>query len=359
MKRVFALVLTLAMILMASAALTGCGGTKGDTGDSSTSGESSQDTTGGEEKTYKVGLSMNSFDSYQVIWYEAFVEEAEALGMEVMVTNADSDADTQITDVENFIVNDCDAVVICAVDPDGSAPAFNACTEAGVPVIAAQFTTTAEYSVMAGSVATDQTLNGLIQCLAIEEWMEKNPGVEIKAGYLQGAMGVWTAEERYQGFVDNLPDGAELVVANTANWNADEAQSLVEDWLITYPELNCIAAANDDMAIAAVNVLKAQGRTDFSDFLILGLNAQEDACDYIREGSMYQSVYYGQDKEAAFAARVCYAVLQGVDFGGEWIQSEGEVTDWLLSVTKENVDTFQDDYDPQISTVEELLAWEG
>lgn len=353
MKKRLTLIMAAILVLCLLCACAAPADTQDAGNDAAADAGSSGDSAGAESA--RIGLTMNSFDSYQTIWYESFVKEAESLGMEVTVTNGDSDVETQISDVENFIANNMDLVVICAIDPDGVAPAVEACNEAGIAVVAAQHPVNAEFEarVMLGR---DQTLHGLAQCQAIEAWMEKNPGVEIKAGYLQGAMGLWSAQERYDGFVDNLPEGAELVVANTANWNADEAAALVEDWLVAYPEINCIAAANDDMAVAAVNVLKTQGKTDFSDFLILGDNAQEDACEYIAEGSMYASVYYAQDIEAAFAADVCYAILQGVDFNGENIPAEAP-EGILLPVTKDNVDGFKDTYKPVIPTLDELLAW--
>lgn len=88
------------------------------------------------KETFKVGFAENTYTGDWRACEVADIEEkAKEYGYELVMTNADLDIEKQIGDVEDLIAQDCDLIVIVPVDAEAIAPAFEACKEAGIPVI--------------------------------------------------------------------------------------------------------------------------------------------------------------------------------------------------------------------------------
>lgn len=334
--------------------LTACSSSNSDA-DSTNAQDEVENSSNSDSYEYTIGLSMNSFDSYQTGWYQQFVDQANSLGMEVIVTNSENSVDKQISDVEGLVGQGVDLLAVCCVDGAALASTIDEATTAGIPVYCPQFETTSENMICCPGLGLDQAQNGVLQCQALENWLEEHPGKELKCGYLQGAMTIWSAAARYEGFADNLPEGAELIVADTANWSADEAMALVEDWLVAYPDLNCIVAANDEMALAAVNVLKSNGITDFSEFPILGVDVTEDGETAIAAGEMLASVYRDWQAEARMCADVGYAILQGQTFEGDKYVPTYTPDGTFVLVTQDNVDTYEENSNVATPSVQDFI----
>ena len=353
---VFAMAAIMAMSLCACSS----GGTDASSSASGTStsevSNNSSSAASSTDKVYNVGLSMNSFDSFQTQWYESYVERANELGMNVTVTNSENDVNKQISDVEGFVSKGMDLLAVLCVDGDALASTIDEATEAGIPVYCPQFESSSENMICCPGLGLDQKQNGVLQCEALQQWLDDHPGETLKVGYLQGEMTIWSAQDRYNGFAESLPEGVELVVADNAHWSADDAMALVEDWLVTYSDLNCIAAANDEMAIAAVNVLKTNGITDFDEFPILGVDCGEEGAKMIANGELYASVFRNFIAEARMCADVGYAILQGQTFEGEKYVPSYTPDGTFVLVTKDNADTYMDEANADTPSVEDWIS---
>src|SRR5579883_901328 len=106
----------------------------------------------------------------------------------------------------------------------------------------------------------------------------------------QGALGHTGAQGRAKGFyqvVKKYP-GIKVLAAETANWDVTQTARLWEDWLTKYPKIDAAFFHNDDMALAAYNVIKAHGRA--GKILIGGVDAMPPAINAVLEGKMYATV---------------------------------------------------------------------
>ncbi len=105
-----------------------------------------------------------------------------------------------------------------------------------------------------------------------------------------GALGHTGAQGRAKGFyqvVKKYP-GIKVLAAETANWDVTQTARLWEDWLTKYPKIDAAFFHNDDMALAAYNVIKAHGRA--GKILIGGVDAMPPAINAVLEGKMYATV---------------------------------------------------------------------
>ena len=207
--------------------------------------------------------------------------------VKVIMTNAEAKVDKQLSNVESLIQLKPDVISIISVDQNGSIPAFEAVKKAGIKVVNALKVAPHELADLK-VIGMDHFRHGQIQAEWLDKYMTENPNVKLKIGYLNSDPAVTDALARYTGFKENFLDkyvanGRAEEVANTyAYWVSDKALTVVEDWLQVNPDINCIVAASDLMALGAVQAAKAAKK----DIIILGIDGVPDAKAAIKEGSM-------------------------------------------------------------------------
>jgi ribose transport system substrate-binding protein len=291
-------------LLTAAAAVAPCGG-RGDS------------RTGQSSKT--IGLSLNALDEYQTEWFGYVEEEAKARGYQVVMLNAEGKVDKQITDVESLIQLKPAVIIIRATDSDGAVPAFEACDEAGIPTIDSGFGTTHKNTLKL--LQSQYNLCGL-QAQYCIDWLKANPGKKLKVGYIWGVQGISGTIDRYNGWKDTLlkayPDRVEILAEKVCNWSATETMAAVEDWLQAFPEMNCIVAMSDEMAIAAANVLQAAKKT-LNDCIVIGIDGSPNAQKCLRDGTLSATVYTSKKAEAKFTVDYADRIIKGESFAGQTI----------------------------------------
>lgn len=295
MKKVLALVLALIMVF----ALVACGKTDAPGGNSAAPGGNSA-APGGNDKvddvrTIKIAVSMSVMDEGMTKLY-GFMQDRAATytdyKIELTYTNAEGSVDKQLSDIDALIAQEPDIIYVMCVDSDGVAPGIKAIKDAGILAAAGRAINTDLLDFL--YVGFDQYSLGAVQADWLQAYLDANPGKTLNVGYIEGTSGQSSAAERFAGFKENFIDknagkgNVNLVVTGDGNYKTDVAQSLVEDWLIAYPEMNVIVCCNDEMAMGAVNAIKAAQRNDI---LVLGADGLDLSKELIREGSMAMTVF--------------------------------------------------------------------
>jgi ribose transport system substrate-binding protein len=292
----------------------------------------------GDSKTAQasktIGLSLNALDEYQTEWFGYVEAEAKARGYQVVMLNAEGKVDKQIADVESLIQLKPAVIIIRATDSDGAVPAFEACDEAGIPTIDSGFGTTHKNTLKL--LQSQYTLCGL-QAQYCIDWLKANPGKKLKVGYLWGVQGVSAVTDRYNGWKDPLfkayPDRVEILVEKVCNWSATETMAAVEDWLQAFPEMNCIVAMSDEMAIAATNVLQAAKKT-LDDCIVVGIDGSPNAQKCLQDGVLSATVYTSKKAEAKFTVDYAERIIKGENFAGQTIDPGQKISALMV---KDNV----------------------
>lgn len=250
MKKLLA-ILTVMVLMFALAA---CGQSSSSIASSESNTPESAATEG--DAVYSIAISINALDAFMTEWYGYLDAYLTGLGHKVNMTNAEGSLEKQISDVEALIQTAPDVIFINAVNTEGIVPAFEACTAAGIPVIDHTLKVPYEDTL---HLMFLQTIQGQMQAEWCLEWLENNPGETIRAGYLMGNAGSENAQERLAGWKERCEEGAgdnfTLLAEKVCDWSASQAMAAVEDWMQAHPDMNFIVACNDEMAIAAVNVV--------------------------------------------------------------------------------------------------------
>lgn len=252
----------------------------------------------------KIAFSVPSLGfPFFVHMQKQFNEEAAALGVEVINYDGQNQTTKQTADVEAAIISGVDGIVISPSDSVAMAPAVRQAVEAGIPVVTIDRRVDGVDGLL-GHVGADNVKGGEAQGNLIVKMFPD--GARIVN--LQGQPGSSPAIDRNQGVhnaLDGMADKYVFVAEQTANFAREEGASVTEAILAgldSPPDV--IVAANDDMALGAMQVVQEQGL----DIAIIGFDALPEALAAIRDGTLTATIEQmpGGQSRGALQAMVDY-----------------------------------------------------
>ena len=270
--------------------------------------------------------SKDNSDMFVKNIVDAAQARADELGVKFIVADARGDVNQQISDVENFITQQVDAIIAIPQDVEGSAPIVQMAHDADIPIVIDNGDI-ADTSYTAFVGCTDQESGEILG-----QWFVDNLEEGSKICIIEGPMGQSGQVGRYAGFeAVGMLDKFEVLACQTANWKRDEAMALAEDWLTTYgDDLKAIVCENDDMALGALSACKAAGRTDV---LIGGVDGLDEAVEAVKAGEMVISVLQDSYGQGTQGVETALKIVKGEEF-------EQDLRIPFLPITAENVDAY-------------------
>lgn len=237
----------------------------------------------------KIGATFPVLDAFLQKVADGMTAEAEAQGAEIDIVAADNKVDTQLSQVENFIAQGVDAILVVAVDTSAAGPMTTAAQEAGIPLI---YVNRKPADLPAGVpyVGSQSLVSGTLEMEQLATLAGQKGNVVI----MQGELTNEAALDRTKGCEDvvaKYPD-MKVVETDTANWDRAQGQALMENWLQAGVDFNIVCANNDEMALGAILALKAAGKTLGADgVLVGGVDATADALASLKAGELATTVF--------------------------------------------------------------------
>jgi ribose transport system substrate-binding protein len=281
---------------------------------------------GGEGGGPRIGLSISTLNNpFFVTLRNGAQDAAKKEGAELIVSDAQNDAATQQDDVQNYVTQQVDAILVNPVDSESIVPAVQAANQADIPVIALD--RGASGGEIATLIASDNVEGGRIAGKELIELVGSGPVAQ-----LEGIPGASPTRDRGQGFeeVINGQDAVELVASQTANFDRAEGLNVTENIIQSNPEIKGIFAQNDEMALGAVRALGNRAGTDVK---IVGFDGVEDALKAVQSGKMNATVAQQPDRIGSLGVENAIKVIDG-----ESVEKNIPVP--VKLVTKENVSEF-------------------
>ena len=192
--------------------------------------------------------------------------------------------DEQITAAQKFIQDGVDYLLLSAADTAGWDSVLKDAQDAGIRVILFDRTIDADESLYEASIVSDMAKEGQTAV----DWLKSQNLSEYNIIHLQGVMGS-AAQQGRTGALDDAAanDGFNLVTQQTAEWNAETAQQIVQSVIDSGKEFNVIYAENDDMAKGAVaaldkaNISHGVGK----DVIVMGFDCNKWALEELLAGN--------------------------------------------------------------------------
>ena len=306
LRSVILLVLALSMLL----ALTAC----------STSQKSDK---------VKIGVTLMDFSTEFGIGLKDYMTaKADAMGdVELTVVDAGGDAAKQLQQVETFISQKVDAIIMQPQEQEACSPAIDKAKAAGIPIINCNSLTITEPDAYVGS---NDSESAEIAMTYIAEQLGGKGNVLM----MHGHPGQTAEVKRTEGAMDILAQNPDMTLLDeqTADWDRAEAMTLRENWIQAYgDQINAVFCQNDEMALGALNALVQAGKKD--NVLVVGVDAIDDALQSVKDGKMDATVYQDCKGQAEGAIEAAYKLAKGESV-------EKEILIPFILVTTENVDEY-------------------
>lgn len=292
---------SLALLVVATLCLgllAGCGA-KGD------------EQTGGTDKggKVKIGVSIANFDdtflTYMMDGMKAYAEKHKD-EIDIEFVDAKEDMAKQMDQVENFIVQQKDAIVVVPVDTSATDPITSTATKEGVKLV---YVNRNPGKLPEGTyyVGSEEIVAGRLQM----EFLAEALGGKGKVAILMGKLDNEGALKRTEGNEEIAAkfDGIEIVDKQTGLWQRNEGMMKTEDWLNRFGDgLKAIASNNDDMALGAIQALKDAKREDI---LVVGVDATPDGLAALEAGDLSATVFQDAAGQGGGAVEVAFKSVKG------------------------------------------------
>jgi len=256
----------------------------------------------------KIGVSMDKFDdNFLTVLRNGMSEYAKTQsGVSLQIEDAKDDVSKQLSQVQNFIANGVNAIIVNPVDTSATAAITKAAAEAGVPLVYVnrQPIDIDKLGPKAAFVASNEVESGTLETQQICKLLDGKGNVLVMQGQLSNQAAVQRTADIHDVISKAPCDGIKIVAEQTANWDRTQAQNLMTNWLSKGLKFDAVIANNDEMAIGAIQALKAAG-VDTKKAIVGGVDATQDALASMKAGDLKVTVFQdaaGQGKGAVDTA---------------------------------------------------------
>lgn len=277
-----------------------------------------------------VGVSMAAFDdNFLTVLRNGMGDYAATLeGVELQAEDAQNDVSKQMSQIQNFIASGVDAIIVNPVDTDATAPMSALAEEAGIPLVYVnrQPINLENLPDNQAFVASNEVDSGTLETKEICRLLTEAGKTEANILVLMGELSNQAARQRTQDIHDVIatPECSFMKIAEeqTGNWSRQQGADLMTNWLSAGIQFDAVIANNDEMAIGAIQALKAAG-VDMGTMIVGGVDATQDALAAMAAGDLDVTVFQNAAGQGSGALDAALALARGEAVDREvWIPFE-------------------------------------
>jgi inositol transport system substrate-binding protein len=278
-----------------------------------------------------IGVTFPILDQFlQTVADGMEAKATEIGGVTLNIVAAEEQTDTQLGQVENFISQGVDAIIVIPVDTDAAGPMTAAAQEAGIPLVyvnrrPSDLPTGVPY------VGSDSLYAGTVEMQALAELAGGEGNVVILIGDPANEAAVL----RTQGCKDVVAENPGMTVTKeqAGNWYREEGLAIMENWIQSGDPIDVVCANNDEMALGAIEALKNADLLE--DVLVGGVDATADALAAMEAGELEVTVFQDADGQGGGGVEAAVALA-----GGETVPDLVDIP--YVLVTPDNMAEYMD-----------------
>jgi inositol transport system substrate-binding protein len=278
-----------------------------------------------EKPKIVIGVSLlNLSNEFIVMLNQSMNDKAKQLGVELIVNDAERSAEKQVQQVESFIAQKVDAIILNPCEVDASSPAVEKPIAAGIPIVNVNSETRAAPTAFVGSRDED---SGRIAMEFIAQRLNGHGGVLMMHGFMGQAAEI----KRAAGAREVLAKtpGLKLLAEQTAEWDRAKGMTLMENWIQSYGDkIDAVFAHNDEMGMGALLALEQSKRKN--KVVLVSVDAIADALAAVRDGRLDATVFQDAKGQGGTAVDTAVKIIRKQPY-------EKQVYIPFQLVTKENV----------------------
>jgi len=238
-----------------------------------------------------VGVSMALFDdNFLTAVRTSMSERAEQLHVQVQFEDAENDIGRQLNQIQNFIAQRVDAIVVNPVDTDATPRMTHLAARAGIALVYVnRMPADKQLPPRVSFVGSDESQSGTLEMAEVCRLLGGKGGIVVVMGELTNQ----AARQRTQDVQDVIArpacHGIHVLDQQSANWKRTEAADLMTNWLSAGLRPAAVVANDDEMAIGAIQALKQARLLDAT--IVAGIDATPDALAAMKSGELRVTVF--------------------------------------------------------------------
>ena len=266
----------------------------------------------------EIGVSMALFDdNFLTVLRNGIQSYADEKGQVVQIQDAKNDVAAQLDQINNFIASGVSAIIVNPVDTSATQAMSDAAAKAGIPLVFVNRqpinvdTLPDNQAFVASNEVDSGTLETIEVCAQLKAMGKDPANIYVMMGELSNQAAV----QRTADIHDVMAAGKCAVTLNiideqTANWSRDQAQSMMTNWLSTGTAFDGVISNNDEMAIGAIQAMKAGG-IDMATVVVGGVDATQDALAAMQAGDLDVTVFQDAAGQGSGALDAAMALAAG------------------------------------------------
>jgi len=258
-----------------------------------------------------VGVSMAMFDDNFLTAVRASMKDrAQQLNVTVQFEDAENDIGRQLNQIQNFIAQHVDAIVVNPVDTDATPRMTQLVVAAGIPLVYVnRMPADKQLPARVSFVGSDETQSGTLEMTEVCRLLRGKGGIVVLMGELMNQ----SARQRTRDIENVIARPAcrdiHVLDRQAANWKRTEAADLVTNWLSAGLRPAAVVANDDEMAIGAIQALK-QARL-LSSTIVAGIDATPDALAEMKAGELTLTVFQNAPAQGRGAIDTALKLVRG------------------------------------------------
>ena len=285
---------------------------------------------------YRIGVSIARVDDNFMTYVRTGLEAAaKHQDVQIQFEDAQGDVVRQLNQVEGFLNQKVDAVIVLPVDTAATANITRAAVAAKTPLVYVNRHPD-EPTLPEGvvTVASNDIEAGQLQM----RYLAQKLGGKGNVAIIMGDLAQNATHARTEGVKQVLKDfpGIKIVEQQSAEWQRSKGMDLTSNWLLAGTAFNAIVANNDEMAIGAAMALQQAGKAK-GEIAIVGIDGLPDGLAAIKRGLLAGSVFQDPKAQAAQAVQAAVRMIKGEQVDAQvWVPFE--------LITPEQVGVFEQRY---------------
>jgi inositol transport system substrate-binding protein len=260
-----------------------------------------------------IGVSMAKFDDNFLTVLRNGMQDYAATkdGVNLQVEDAQNDVSKQLSQIQNFIAQKVDAIIVNPVDTDATPAMTKLAVAAGVPLVYVnRMPSDNPLPEKVSFVGSNEVDSGTLEMQEVCKIMGGKGNILV----LMGELSNQAARQRTQDVHDVIAkpecSGIKIVEEQTGNWDRTQGTDLMTNWISSGVQFDAVVSNNDEMAIGAIQALKAAG-VDMNKVIVAGVDATQDALAAMKAGDLDVTVFQNAAAQGSGAVDTALKLAAG------------------------------------------------
>ena len=254
----------------------------------------------------KIGLAM--FLAYMS---DALLARGKAVGAQVQMEVASDDVGKQFSQIQNLIAQKVDAIIVNPVDTDTTPKITKLVSDAGIPLIYVNRKPVDFDKLPKGVavVASDEKVSGTVQTQEVCRVLGGKGSIVVLMGELSNEAARTRTKDIEEVLATSACSGIKIVDKREGKWARTAGNDITTNWLSSGIKFDAIIANNDEMAIGAIQALKAAKKWT-PNYMVAGIDATPDALASMKAGDLKITVFQNAAGQGAGAVDTAIKMIK-------------------------------------------------